>query len=48
MEEYEFKELPRFGGNALYNKAAKLESEGWELHDYRGSRIIYRRKINRS
>lgn len=41
---FEYKELPRYGGNALFQKAAKLEREGWELYDYRGSRVIYRRE----
>lgn len=43
-EEYDYKELPSYGGNALYQKAEKLEREGWEFLEYRGSRIIYRRK----
>lgn len=43
--EYEYKELPRFGGGNAYTQVAqKLEREGWELHDYRGSRIIFRRQ----
>ena len=46
MKEYEYKELPCYGGNALYLKIEKLEREGWELAEIRGSRVIYKRLKN--
>ena len=46
MEEYEYKEFPNIQGNAVQRTIEKWESEGWELHEIRGSRTIYKRKLN--
>lgn len=46
MEEYEYREFPNIQGNAVQRTIEKWESEGWELHEIRGSRTIYKRKIN--
>ena len=43
MEEYDYKEIPRHGGNNVYAMGQRLEREGWELYEYRGSRIIFRK-----
>ena len=44
MDEYEYKELPKIAGTGLESLVAQYESEGWEFHEVRGSRLIYKRK----
>lgn len=48
MPEYEYKQILGFRGNTTSVQAARLEREGWELHEIKGHVIQYRRKIEQN